>query len=91
MATITENYRINNDQTVTTETGRFLVEQRNEGFAENDGAWIVSQLPELYWGRCGVLRRRRPGKFLGVFSSTDEASAAIDSATPTEIDDKALN
>lgn len=77
---ITPNSRGNQDQTITREIEgvrvQFLVEQRNHGFAKNDGAWIVSQLPELVW-RTGVLNERRPGKFLGAAGTVEEAEALI--------------
>ena len=77
---ITENYRFNNDQTITTEIGQFLVEQRNAGFVDNDGHWIVSKLRDLYWSQVGTLVERRPGKYLGAFATPAEADAAIASA-----------
>lgn len=76
-------YVSNNLQTVTTAAGDFAVEQRNVGFADNDGQWIVSLYPDLYWGTCGVLRERRPGRFLGVFADTAAVVAAIEAAEPT--------
>lgn len=60
----------------------FLIEQRNVGFADNDGRWIVSQLAELYWSNIGTMRQRRPGAFLGVFEDMDAVNAAIAAAAP---------
>lgn len=81
---ITPNTRGNQDQTVTREiegvTVEFMVEQRNHGFAKNDGAWIVTQLQELVW-RTGVLHERRPAKFLGVADTVEAAEALIQGAT----------
>lgn len=88
---ITENFRFNNDQTIETETGTFYVEQRNAGFEPNDGKWIVTQLPELYWTTYGTLHRRRSGKSLGIFVDPAEAAAAIEAAAPQPIEDVALN
>jgi hypothetical protein len=88
---IAETYRFNNDQTVETEVGTFYVEQRNAGFEPNDGAWIVTQLPELYWTTYGTLRRRRPVKRLGVFADIADAVEAIEAAEPQPVDDVALN
>lgn len=90
MITITETVRFNNDQTVTTDAGDFMVVQRNSGYADNDGRWVVSQLAELYWGAAGVLRQRRAGRFLGVYDTTDAAVAAIEAAEPMPIADKML-
>lgn len=56
----------NKVQTIQAAGGEFMIEQRNAGFADNDGRWIVSQLPELYWSKIGTLRRKRAGRFLGV-------------------------
>lgn len=83
-------YVSNHEQSVTTEIGEFLIRQRNVGYADNDGRWIVSQLPELYWSGIGTLRQRRPGKFLGVFDTREEADAAINAATLQPIEDKAV-
>jgi len=79
---------INHTETVTTETARFMIEQRNAGFADNDGRWVVSQMAELYWGVGGVLRERRPGTFLGVFDNRASVDAAIAEATTLPIDDR---
>lgn len=73
-------YRSNNERSITTEAAAFLIAQRNAGYADNDGRWIVSQLPELYWSTGGVLRSRRPGAFLGVFDTEAAALAAIEGA-----------
>ena len=85
---IRETVRINNNQTVKTDVAEFSVEQRNEGFADNDGQWIVTQGIELYWSNIGVLRQRRPEKFLGVFPTTEAVVAAILAAEPQPIVDK---
>jgi hypothetical protein len=70
----------NNVQTVKTATGEFMIEQRNVGFADNDGRWIVSQLPELFWSKIGTLRRRRAGRFLGAFDDMPAVNVAIAAA-----------
>jgi hypothetical protein len=88
---IAENFRVNNDQTVETEAGEFYVWQRNEGFEPNDGQWIVTQLPELYWTTYGTLRRRRPAKRLGLFPGIAGAVAAIEAAEQQPVEDVALN
>lgn len=88
---ITENYRFNNDQTVETEVGTFYVEQRNAGFVDNDGKWLVTQLPELYWTAHGTPRRLRPAKHLGAFADAADAVAAINAAEPQPVVDIALN
>jgi hypothetical protein len=85
---ITETVRINNDQTIKTSVGEFMVVQRNAGYADNDGHWTVTQLAELYWSPIGVLRQRRPGLFLGVFDTPAAAMASIEDAVPQPIDDK---
>lgn len=59
----------NNTATVDMPTGQFMVEQRNVGFADNDGRWLVTQSQELYWDSCGFLMERRPSRFLGAFDS----------------------
>lgn len=82
--TYVDNYA----QSVKTDVAEFLVTQRNIGFADNDGRWIVSQLPEHYWSATGSLRQRRPGKFLGAFDTREGAQNAIDTAEPQPIDDK---
>lgn len=73
-------YRSNNERTVTTPAAEFLIGQRNAGYADNDGRWVVHQLPELYWSKGGVLRRRRPGAYLGAFETEAAALAAIEAA-----------
>jgi hypothetical protein len=88
MITLVETVRINNDQTVKTDAGEFYAEQRNAGFEPNDGAWVVTQLPELYWSGAGVLRQRRPEKFLGVFATPELAVAAIEGAELQPIEDR---
>ncbi len=81
----------NNDQTIKTHVAEFLVVQRNVGFIDNDGLWLVSQLPELYWTTTGGLRQRRPGKFLGAFLEPEAALEVILCADPQPIEDKPLN
>lgn len=82
-----DKYCSNNERSVTTGVGAFLLGQRNAGYADNDGRWVVSQLPELYWSTAGVLRQRRPGVFLGVFDTEAAALTAIEGAgAPTEDD-----
>lgn len=70
----------NHDQSFKTEAGEFLVEQRNMGYAENDGKWIVNQLSDLYWDRWGYLTKRRQGIFLGIFDTMEQAEEAIRNA-----------
>lgn len=69
--------RINNDHTQTFEAGEFYFQQRNAGYADNDGKWVVSLMPEVYWSNVGVLRQRRPGKLVGVFATL---GIAVDAA-----------
>lgn len=88
MIQITENFRVNNDQTIKTAVAEFLVMQRNAGYVENDGRWTVSQSPELYWSAAGFLRRRRPGRFLGVFDTKGDAIAAMLAAEAMPIKDE---
>lgn len=61
---------------VTTDVGEFMLEQRNIGFEPNDGKWVVTQLPGLFWSEIGVLYQRRPGAFLGVFDTLELAYKA---------------
>ena len=75
-------YVSNNKQGIEANGLKFLVEQRNVGFADNDGRWIVNQLAELYWSNIGTLRQRRPGAFLGVFDDMDAVRAVIAAAAP---------
>jgi hypothetical protein len=75
-------YVSNNKQSIQVNGLTFLVEQRNVGFADNDGRWVVVQLAELYWSNIGVLRQRRPGAFLGVFDDMDAVREAIAAAAP---------
>lgn len=86
---IVENYRFNNDQTIRTDAVEFMVEQRNAGFADNDGKWIVSQLPELYWSH-GELRQLRGSLFLGVFDTRADAVIVIESAKLQPVDDRVV-
>jgi len=88
MIKIAETVGINNDQTVKTEAGEFMAVQRNQGYATNDGHWVVTQLPELYWSGIGVLRQRRPSSFLGAFATPELAAAAIESATLQPVADR---
>ncbi|SCL32961.1 hypothetical protein GA0070616_4600 [Micromonospora nigra] len=76
------SYVSNHEDTITTDAAEFAIAQRNIGFADNDGRWIVSQLPDLYWSPIGVLRQRRPGAFLGAFDTREVAEAAISAAQP---------
>lgn len=75
-------YVSNNKQSIEADGLKFLVEQRNVGFADNDGRWVVVQLAELYWSGIGVLRQRRPGAFLGVFDDMEAVLAAVAAAAP---------
>ncbi len=75
-------YVSNNKATIEANGCTFMIEQRNVGFANNDGKWIVSQLAELYWSPIGVMRRRRPGAFLGVFEDMAAVEAVIAAAAP---------
>jgi len=83
--------RVNHDQTIRTEAGEFMAVQRNSGYADNDGAWVITQLPELYWSHIGTLRQRRPGAFVGVFATIEEAEAAIRSARLQPEQDENVN
>jgi hypothetical protein len=82
--------RVNNDETVTTDAGQFMLIQRNEGYADNDGRWVVDQLRETYWSHIGTLRQRRLGAFLGIFNTRQDADAAIASAVPQPINDQMI-
>ena len=75
-------YISNNKASIEANGLKFLIEQRNVGFVNNDGRWIVSQLAELYWSNIGVMRQRRPGAFLGVFDDMDAVRAVIAAAAP---------
>lgn len=81
-------YISNNKRSIKTEIAEFMIEQRNVGFNNNDGRWIVSQLSENYWSDAGFLRQRRPGAFLGVFDTEADALAAIDAAEVQPITDQ---
>lgn len=83
-------YISNHVERVTIETGDFLMEQRNTGFADNDGQWTVHQSAELYWGPGGLLTQRRPGAHLGVFPTKEAALAAVHAAQPQPVDVKAV-
>jgi hypothetical protein len=80
----------NHDHTVKTEAGEFMLIQRNAGYADNDGRWVVSQLAELYWSGGGALRQRRAGRFLGAFDTLELAMAAVAAAELQPVDDKML-
>lgn len=76
--TQTSTYRSNNDQSVKRADGaEFMIVQRNAGYADNDGRWIATLLPELFWSNIGTLRRRRASRFLGVFETKADALLAI--------------
>jgi hypothetical protein len=79
----------NNLQTITTPDGEFGVEQRNGGFVDNDGKWLVTQCGELYWS-FGELRRKARSVFLGVFDTISDAETAIRNAQPLADDDHAV-
>jgi hypothetical protein len=81
-------YHSNNEETITTDAGQFMIGQRNAGYADNDGAWVVTQLKELYWSNIGTLRQRRDGQFIGVFATRTDADAAIAAATLQPVNDK---
>ena len=71
-------YRSNNDQTIKRADGaEFMIIQRNAGYADNDGRWVASLQPELFWSNIGTLRRRRAARFLGVFDTKSDALMAI--------------
>lgn len=74
-------YVSNNEAHVKTEAGEFLYSQRNVGYWENDGRWIVNQLSELYWDGYGYLTQKREGILLGIYDTKEEAEEAIRSAT----------
>lgn len=84
------SYVSNNETSVKTAAGEFMLTQRNAGFTDNDGKWIVSQLPELYWSSIGFLRQRRPGALLGIFDTQAEAYAAVAAAAPAPVRDEAV-
>jgi hypothetical protein len=87
MITLVESVLINNDQSITTDAGTFMICQRNEGYAENDGRWVVSQLASLYWSTAGVLRSKGDEKFLGVFLTPVDVIEAIEAAEPLPLRD----
>lgn len=76
------------DTSIKTEVATFMISKRDAGYADNDGRYVVHQLPELYWSKIGVLRRRRPGTFLGVFDDMNAVHAAIAAAGKTPEDDQ---
>lgn len=81
--------QFNNLQTITTDAGEFGVEQRNGGFVDNDGKWVVTQVGELYWS-FGEMRRKARGRVLGVFDTIADAETAIRDAQPLADDDHAV-
>lgn len=81
--------QINNLQSVTTDAGEFAIEQRNCGFVNDDGHWLVTQMGELYWS-FGELRRKARSVFLGAFPTIPEAETAIRNAQPLVADDHAV-
>jgi hypothetical protein len=76
----------NNLQTVTTDAGEFGVEQRNAGFVDNDGKWIVTHCGKIYWSH-GEMRRKARSVFLGVFDTIADAETAIRNAQSLTDDD----
>lgn len=81
-------YESNHIQTVSAPGGEFMFEQRNGGFVDNDGKWIVNQLPELYFSPTGCLRQRRAGRFLGVAEDLASALALAAATGPMPDDDR---
>ncbi len=75
-------------ETIKTDVASFLIEQRNVGFADNDGRWIVQQLSELYWSGIGTLRQKRAGAFLGVYDTRESAVAACHKASAQPVQDE---
>lgn len=75
------SYVSNNEEWRTTDAGRFCLTQRNAGYADNDGRWVVSQVGEHEYDHLGTLYRTREGKVLGVFDSKETALAAVQTAT----------
>lgn len=80
-------YKSNNIKSFRTDIAEFMIEQRNVGFVENDGQWLVNQLPELHWSN-GFLRQCRPGKFLGVFADMDAVNVVVSAAKVLPIEDE---
>jgi hypothetical protein len=76
----TTGYVSNNERYLQTDAGEFLMNQRNVGYWENDGRWIVRQLADLYWDGYGYLTKRREGLSIGPFDTEEEALTAIASA-----------
>jgi hypothetical protein len=74
-------YVSNHEQAIRTDVAEFMITQRNVGFADNDGQWIVTQLAEFEYNHLGTLYKIRGGKFLGAFADLDAARAAIATAT----------
>jgi hypothetical protein len=87
MITLVETVFLNHTQTVKTDAGNFMINQRNEGYAENDGKWTVSQHAPLYWSKAGVLRSKGDEKFLGVFPTAVDMIEAIEAAKPLPVRD----
>lgn len=56
----------------------WTVEQRNVGFADNDGRWIAQRVRGNRWTAGGVLEPVGESAFLGVFDTEAEALAAVD-------------
>ena len=79
-------YITNNNVTLSTEIGRFMIEQRNVGYSTNDGRWLLTLLPEHSFGTNGRMIQRRPGQFLGGYDSLTAAVGAMHafSAPPAE-------
>lgn len=75
-------------ETIKTDVASFMIEQRNVGFADNDGRWIAEQLAELYWSGIGVLRQKRAGTFLGVYDTRESAVAACHAALAQPVQDE---
>ncbi len=69
--------RYNNDQTITYGGAEFYAEQRNAGFADNDGSWVITLHAQNVWTTGGVLCEARPGRHVGVFTTIAAADRAI--------------
>ncbi len=82
MIAFQESVLVNNDQSFQTAAGLFMTQQRNEGFAVNDGKWVLSQHGDLYRSTGGVLRLTADVKFLGVFDTAVDVVEAIELAAP---------
>ena len=80
-----DTYVSNHRQSFSAPAGTFMLEQKNAGFVENDGRWILAQLPESTWVY-GQLRITRKGRVVGVFDTEAEAriaASAIDTSMPS--------